>query len=181
MKTKATPEAGSAGIADLSTYRARKLICSASPYSPTADGDRVAAVRTALIAELDSHPAPTIAFAAVLLRADGDITISAAGIEPEFASSIQSGLRKLDHIVERHSRRSTLHKGQSGFARLLPLISIAALAATYVNAVPWLDVLLSLLGQIAIGLASGKPFHRTPKSQSNLTPEGRSQTSPEQL
>ncbi|WP_082717526.1 MULTISPECIES: hypothetical protein [Burkholderia] len=158
MKTKATPEAGSAGIADLSTYRARKLFHSVDRHSSKADSDRKTSVRAALFAEMESHPASTIAYAAVLLRADGDVTISAAGIEPEFSASIQSGLRRLDHIVEEHSQRSTRHRGQSGFAHLFPLISLAALAAIYMNVVPWLDVLLSLLGQIAIGLAARKPL-----------------------
>lgn len=162
MKTKPTPEAGSAGIADLSTYRARKLFRGVNPSSSKADGDRKTSARAALFAELDSHPASTIAYAAVLLRADGDVTISAAGIEPEFAASIQSGLRRLDHIVERHSQQLACHRGQSGFTRLFPLISIAALAATYMNVVLWLDVLLSLIGQIAIGLAARKSLRSRP-------------------
>ncbi|MCA8351394.1 hypothetical protein [Burkholderia cepacia] len=83
---------------------------------------------------------------------NGDITLSAAGIEPEFTPAILSGLTRIhDRIDERTSRRR--RRNQAGFAQLIPLVSAAILAATYINVVPWMDVALSVAGQLLAGVA----------------------------
>ncbi|WP_175681458.1 hypothetical protein [Burkholderia cenocepacia] len=151
MKTKATPPRESADVANLSAFRALKLQ-SPSSTPPEIRSDRESVTRNALLGELDSRGSPVIAYAAVLMSENGDITLSAAGIEPEFAPAILSGLTRIrDRIDERTSRRR--RRNQAGFAQLIPLVSAAILAATYINVVPWMDVALSVAGQLLAGVA----------------------------
>ncbi|MBA9902338.1 MULTISPECIES: hypothetical protein [Burkholderia cepacia complex] len=151
MKTKATPSRESADVANLSAFRALKLQ-SPSSTPPEFRSDRESVTRNALLGELDSRGSPVIAYAAVLMSENGDITLSAAGIEPEFAPAILSGLTRIhDRIDERTSRRR--RRNQAGFVQLIPLVSAAILAATYINVVPWMDVALSVAGQLLAGVA----------------------------
>ncbi|UTV53976.1 hypothetical protein [Burkholderia arboris] len=151
MKTKVTPPRESAGIANLSAFRALKFK-STSNTPPEPRRDREAVTRNALLGELNSRSSPVIAYAAVFMSENGDITLSAAGIEPEFAPAIQSGLTRIhDRIDERTSRRR--RRNQAGFAQIIPLVSAAILAATYINVVPWMDVVLSVAGQLLAGVA----------------------------
>ncbi|KVM89431.1 hypothetical protein [Burkholderia stagnalis] len=151
MKTKITPPRESAGIANLSAFRALKFQ-SPSNTPPEPRRDREAVARNALLGELSSRSSPVIAYAAVLMSENGDITLSAAGIEPEFAPAIQSGLTRIhDRIDERTRRRR--RGNQAGFTQIIPLISAAILAATYINVVPWMDVALSVVGQLLAGVA----------------------------
>lgn len=151
MKTKVTPPRESAGIANLSAFRALKFQ-STSNTPPEPRRDREAVTRDALLGELNSRSSPVIAYAAVLMSENGDITLSAAGIEPEFAPAIQSGLTRIhDRIDERTSRRR--RRNQAGFAQVIPLVSATILAATYINVVPWMDVALSIVGQLLAGVA----------------------------
>ncbi|MEB2497357.1 hypothetical protein SB396_11420 [Burkholderia cenocepacia] len=151
MKTKATPPRESADVANLSAFRALKLQFATST-PPELRSDRESVTRNALLGELAARSSPVIAYAAVLMSENGDITLSAAGIEPEFAPAILSGLSRIhDRIDERTSRRR--RGNQAGFAQLIPLVSAAILAATYINVVPWMDVALSIAGQLLAGVA----------------------------
>ncbi|AOI94823.1 hypothetical protein WS66_03730 [Burkholderia sp. LA-2-3-30-S1-D2] len=95
-----------------------------------------------------------IAYAAVFLSENGDITLSAAGIEPEFAPAIQSGIDRINRRIDEHTGRNSRQRNQTGFARLIPILSAAIFAAMYVNVVPWIDVALSAAGQVLAGLAA---------------------------
>ena len=151
MKTKNTPPRESAGIANLSAFRALKFQ-STSGTPPEPRRDRVAVTRNALLGELNSRSSPVIAYAAVLMSENGDIILSAAGIEPEFAPAILSGLTRIHDRIDGHtSRRDS--SNQAGFVQIIPLVSAAILAATYINVVPWLDVALSVAGQLLAGIA----------------------------
>ncbi|KVD09375.1 hypothetical protein WI80_13785 [Burkholderia ubonensis] len=153
MKNKATQMRESAGIASLSAYREHKLY--STPHTPPPpDHDRVATTRDALLGEINSRNSPVIAYAAVLMSENGDITLSAAGIEPEFAPAIQSGLSRIKKRIDEHTGHRPHRRNHAGFARLLPILSAAILAATYINVVPWLDVALSAAGQVLAGVAA---------------------------
>ncbi|KML53858.1 hypothetical protein VL15_21840 [Burkholderia cepacia] len=151
MKTKVTPPRESAGIANLSAFRARKFQ-STSSTPPEPRRDREAVTRNALLGELNSRNSPVIAYAAVLMLENGDITLSAAGIEPEFAPAIQSGLTRIHDRIDEHTSRRR-RRNQAGFVQIIPLVSAAILAATYINVVPWMDVALSVAGQLLAGVA----------------------------
>ncbi|WP_186077717.1 hypothetical protein [Burkholderia gladioli] len=153
MRTKATQTRESAGIADLSVYRARKHKLPPTS-SKNSTRERAAFARNALLGELNSRDVPIVAYAAVLLSEDGEVTISGAGIEPQFAPAIQSGLRRITRHIEKSSSKRPSHSGQAGFAKLLPLLSTAILAATYINVIPWIDVALSVLAQLVAGVAA---------------------------
>lgn len=153
MKTKATQTRENAGVASLSAYRQYKLQ-SASDTPSKSNSERAAVARDALLGEFNSRSSPVIAYAAVLMSENGDITLSAAGIEPEFAPAIQSGMSRISQRIDQHVSRTARRKNQTGFARLIPLLSAAILAATYINVVPWIDVVLSLAGQALAGLAA---------------------------
>lgn len=152
MKTKNTPPRESAGIADLSAFRALKLQ-STSSTPPEPRRDREAVTRNALLGELNSRSSPVIAYAAVLMSENGDIILSAAGIEPEFAPAILSGLTRIHDRIDGHTSRRRSSSNQSGFVQIIPLASAAILAATYINVLPWLDVALSVAGQLLAGIA----------------------------
>ncbi|RQT18192.1 hypothetical protein DF044_03075 [Burkholderia contaminans] len=165
MKTKNTPPRESAGIANLSAFRALKLQ-STSGTPPEPRRDREAATRNALLGELNSRSSPVIAYAAVLMSENGDIVLSAAGIEPEFAPAILSGLTRIHDRIDGHtSRRDS--SNQAGFVQIIPLVSAAILAATYINVVPWLDVALSVAGQLLAGIAVMRRnrAHATPQDK----------------
>lgn len=100
MRTKATQTRESAGIADLSVYRARKHKLPPTS-SKNSTRERAAFARNALLGELNSRDVPIVAYAAVLLSEDGEVTISGAGIEPQFAPAIQSGLRRITRHIEK--------------------------------------------------------------------------------
>lgn len=162
MKTKATPPRESAEVANLSAFRALKLQAPSNTRLESRH-DREAIVRNALLGELSSRNSPVIAYAAVLMSENGDITVSAVGIEPEFAPAILSGLTRLHDRIDERTRRQR-RCNQAGFARIIPLVSAAILAATYINVVPWLDVALSIGGQLLAGVAvkrRARHRHRT--------------------
>ncbi|HDR8956759.1 TPA: hypothetical protein QDA70_000380 [Burkholderia vietnamiensis] len=160
MKTKATPPRESADVANLSAFRALKLPFP-SNTPPKSRHDREAVARNALLGELSSRSSPVIAYAAVLMSENGDITLSAAGIEPEFAPAIQSALTRIHDRIDEHTRRRRPSK-QAGFAQIIPLASAAILAATYINVVPWMDVALSVAGQLLAGVAVMRRDRRPP-------------------
>ncbi|HDR9174237.1 TPA: hypothetical protein QDB23_001448 [Burkholderia vietnamiensis] len=163
MKTKVTPPRESADVANLSAFRALKLESALSTPSELRS-DRESVTRNALLGELAARNSPVIAYAAVLMSENGDITLSAAGIEQEFAPAILSGLTRIhDRIDERTSQRP--RRNQAGFAQLIPLVSAAILAATYINVVPWMDVALSVAGQLLAGIAVMRRdrMHRDPR------------------
>lgn len=95
---------------------------------------------------------PAIAAATVLLRADGTVSVTAKGIDPEVAAQIADELDDLSNVIRAHAYRSKRASSfQRGFIRLLPATSISFLAATYVNTIAWLDVALMLGSQLLVG------------------------------
>ena len=142
-----------AKVANLATYRARLFEAEKRAYSDsTAADERATLVRHEARAQMDALPSPAIAYASVLLSQDGTITVSASGIEPEFAPAIDAALDRLRRQIQEHgTRRMTAQKGRRGSAQLATILSIAFMAATYVNGIAWLDAAMSLAAQLTMG------------------------------
>lgn len=155
MQKSHQQETGSAFVANLATYRASRFEAASRAADCTEIPEaRSSNVRTALSDALERLTSPAIAYAAVLLSEDGTITLSAAGVEPEFTPALESALAQLQGTVRSHGKRHRKRpKGHSGFSSLLPLLSTAFLAATYVNDIALLDVALCLAAQLTAGLA----------------------------
>lgn len=162
MKTKLDQKAARADVADISAYRAQKLTAT---ESGTLDCDgryqRIEDARSSAIAQFDALRSPAIAYAAILLSEDGSITLSANGIEPEFAPAISSALASLrDRITSYATHSPSRPRSYSGFARLAPLISMAFMAATYINQVAWIDAALSIASQFAVSYVLSRTRQR---------------------
>lgn len=125
-----------------------------SPYESSATTTRHKAIREYLFnltAQHDRNPA--IAAATLLLRADGQVTVTAKGIDPDVAAQIADELDGLSDIIRAHAiRPRRAGSFQQGFIRLLPVTSICFLAATYINTIAWLDVALMLCSQLLVGV-----------------------------
>lgn len=153
MKTKLDQKAARADVADISSYRAQKFTATES-HTPDCDGryKRIEDTRSSAIAQFDALRSPAIAYAAILLSEDGSITLSASGIEPEFAPAISSALASLrDRITSHATHYPVQPRSYGGFARLLPLVSMAFMAATYINQIAWIDAALSIASQFTVG------------------------------
>ncbi|RDK01453.1 hypothetical protein DLM46_16625 [Paraburkholderia lacunae] len=152
-----------ADVADFTSYRNKKLATERYvPGNESAARERARLARTEAIAQFDAQSSPAIAFAAVLLSEDGTITLAASGIEPEFAPAISAGLLRLRKRINSHGDgHRPPPRRLGGFARLIPLFSLACMAATYVNTVAWVDAALSLAAQVGVSYALTR--WRTPR------------------
>jgi len=155
MKTKLDQKAGRADVADITAYRAHKFTATERAKPSFAVGNqRIEDARRDAVAQFDALHSPAIAYASVLLSRDGSITLSASGVEPEFAPAIGSALLALrDRINSHAASHRPRPRGYGGFANLMPVISIAFMAATYLNEVAWVDAALSFAAQITVGYA----------------------------
>ncbi|MFM0192401.1 hypothetical protein PQQ65_04865 [Paraburkholderia strydomiana] len=104
---------------------------------------------TSIVCASDSTAPVAIAMAVVL--PDGTVEYSATGIERDFAAPTADALDRLSTILRFHAvkprRRDRL---QQGFAMLAPLVSVAFMAATYLNGVAWIDSALMLASQVSV-------------------------------
>ncbi|MDQ7981369.1 hypothetical protein QYH69_29485 [Paraburkholderia sp. SARCC-3016] len=108
-----------------------------------------------------SERASPVALALAAVLPDGSVEFSATAIEQEFAEPVADALDRLSTTLRFHAastQRTNL--SQRGSAALAPLISLAFMAATYVNEIAWLDSALMLLGQVAIGIALNRTRSR---------------------
>src|SRR6266702_1652616 len=140
MKTKPNPTVEGADVADFTSYRNKRLTTEHYiPRDRSAASERVRLARSDAIAHFEALSSPAIAFAVVLLSQDGTVTLAATGIEPEFAPAISAGLLRLRKRINSHDDNHPPPRRLGGFASLIPLFSLACMAATYVNTVPWVD------------------------------------------
>lgn len=93
-----------------------------------------------------------VAVALVSVLPDGSVEYSATGIETEFSLPVAESLDRLSHIVRMHSattpRRARV--SQHGFSALPTTISLAFMAATYINQIAWVDSLLMLASHFIV-------------------------------
>jgi hypothetical protein len=92
-----------------------------------------------------------VAVALVSVLPDGSVEYSATGIERDFSQPVADSLDRLSHIVRMHSatpRRA--RSSQHGFSALPAAISLAFMAATYVNQIAWIDSLLMLTSHLIV-------------------------------
>ncbi|CAE6693126.1 hypothetical protein LMG22931_00468 [Paraburkholderia nemoris] len=155
MKTKPSPTVESADVADFTSYRKKRL--TTQHYAPpdrSAASTRARLARTEAIAHFDALSSPAIAFAVVLLSQDGTVTLAATGIEPEFTPAISAGLLRLRKRINSHGdHHPEPPRRLGGFSGLIPVFSLACMAATYLNTVAWVDAALSLAAQIGVSYA----------------------------
>jgi hypothetical protein len=150
MKTKKTPQAESAAVADFAIYRNRRIANEQQEAgSPEGQNARIAATKIEATTQLERLASPAIAFASVYLSADGSITLAASGIEPEFSPAIASALLTLRRRIQAHQPKSVA--APKGSATPAILLSIAFAAATYFNQLAWLDATLSVAGHLVVG------------------------------
>jgi hypothetical protein len=155
MKIKPNHTVESADVADFTTYRKKKLATQEHiPRDRSTALARAHLARTEAIAHFDALSSPAIAFAVVLLSQDGTITLAATGIEPEFTPTISAGLLRLRKRINSHGNTHfPPPRRLGGFTGLIPLFSLACMAATYVNTVAWVDAALSLIAQLGVSYA----------------------------
>lgn len=158
MKTKTPEKTEAANVADLSRFRAQKLFVREHVEDRGSGiARRVRRARATAFRRFTEHRSPVIAYAGILLSQDGTITLHADGIEPEFVPAITTTLDQLSRRIESHAKS---HRGRprrnDGFCRLLPLLSLAFIGATYINDVAWIDAALSLAAQATVGLACSR-------------------------
>lgn len=150
MKSKKKNQPGpNAVIADFAAYKARSASHQRhSGLSPQWSKERVELTKTSCLRSIENRHSPAIAYAGVALALDGTVTLTAHGIEPEFASAIASGLLTLSERIQAHDSPSPRPSNSpSGRADMSFLLSLAFAAATYINAAPWLDSALVLAAQ----------------------------------
>ncbi len=90
----------------------------------------------------------------VVLRSDGRLSSVTEAIEPEQINLIADELENLARRLraKRRSRPTTHH--QRGFSCLGSILSLAFLAATYINESAAVDVALSLAAQLSIAIVA---------------------------
>lgn len=154
MKTKPNLMVEGADVADFTSYRKKRLTTQhyISPDRSVA-ATRARLARSEAIAQIDGLSSPAIAFAVVLLSQDGTVTLAATGIEPEFTPAISAGLLRLRKVINSHGDNHPPPRRHGGFTSLVPLFSLACMAATYLNTVAWIDAALSLTAQVGISYA----------------------------
>lgn len=96
-----------------------------------------------LIARHDRSPA--VAAAAVLLREDGTISISAKGVDADTAEDVLAGVHQLAERLEyARNQHPPRFVRQRGTASILATATIGLAAAAYLNTSAWLDAALVL-------------------------------------
>ena len=96
-----------------------------------------------------------IATAAVLLKPDGTIQLTACGIEPDVADQLADAMQQLTDEIRAHGARSGIRRGQLGSVGITLALTIGFTAADFFNQIAWLDAILMLAAQlIAGGIAS---------------------------
>lgn len=113
---------------------------------------RQSAVRerlNSLICANDSIAPVAIAMATVL--PDGTVEFSATGIERDFAAPTADALDRLSTILRFHAVKPRRNdRLQRGISTMAPLVSLAFMAATYLNSIAWLDSALMLASQLSV-------------------------------
>ncbi|CAN2526408.1 MULTISPECIES: hypothetical protein [pseudomallei group] len=107
---------------------------------------RQAAIRAFLRDLVARHDrSPAVAAAAVLLREDGTIAISAKGVDADTAEDVLAGAHQLAERIE-YARNQRSHRlaRQRGTASILATATIGIAAAAYLNTSAWLDAALVL-------------------------------------
>ncbi|WGS43097.1 hypothetical protein LFL97_06100 [Burkholderia sp. JSH-S8] len=100
-----------------------------------------------------------IAIACVSMQADGTISISAKGIEPDLADEMLNGLSHLSARIRHHTKgKPKPRPRQNGNIALGVMTAIALTTCAYINAIPWIDSTLVLAAHF---LASLTTTHRT--------------------
>jgi prephenate dehydratase len=158
MNAKKRPNAETGeNVLTLDDYRDARDASGESTTS--AHAKRIAHVKNHVIKRLESRDSPAVAAAAAFVDADGNLGITAAGIEPEMAASLAHELHALANKIESHAaahtrRRAPKSRTQRGAAGLLLISAVGFIAATYVNEVAWLDAALSLAAQLSASFLS---------------------------
>lgn len=140
--------ARSAQVLAIDEYRASRADPAPTP-SPLDIRKRL--VQETISAQLRQTHAEPVAVAAVFLRADGRVASVAEAIEPEQAEVFAAELELLATKLRRRAaitRPVRTANKQDGASLLRVLISIAFMAATYINPDPMLDAALSLAAQL---------------------------------
>jgi hypothetical protein len=91
-----------------------------------------------------------VAIALVSVLPDGSVEYSTTGIERDFAQPVADSLDRLSHIVRMHSATPRRRTTQHGYSALPTAISLAFMAATYVNQIAWVDSLLMLASHFIV-------------------------------
>lgn len=161
-KTKPSHRSGAA-VLRLSDFRGTEN------HSNVAAGDaparRAEAVRQHIERTLLDPASPAVAAATVYIDAHGHVGISAAGIEPEMATTIADELRQLAGTIELHQHRGprrSARKHERGYTSLAAVAGIAFITATYMNPFDWLDAALSLAAQVTAAILSARTIPKIP-------------------
>lgn len=159
MKTKTTPQSDGAVVPKINpARRLLRLAASNTPPVPERSAPNPVAIRRdsvrhRLAAHLDDDDTAPIAAVLVSLRADGTVDLVTAEVEPEFAEALSDGLAAAAHRVRSHGHMRAGRSGnETGAATLFALISLAFIAATYLNDVAWIDAVLSAAAQVTASL-----------------------------
>jgi hypothetical protein len=127
------------------------------PFPPEAPGShnieaRQRAARESLTSFTGAGASSTpIAYALVVVLADGTVEFSTQGIERDFATPVADSLDRLSAVLRFHAARPRFKdRAQRGLIKLAPLASLAFMAATYLNDIAWLDCVLMIANQFAV-------------------------------
>lgn len=114
----------------------------------------------------DSAAPVAIAMATVL--PDGTVEFSATGVERDFAAPTADALDRLSTILRFHAVKPRRRdRVQQGFAMLAPIVSMAFMAATYLNDIAWVDSALMLASQLSVGWLLNRPRPTAPNQSSS--------------
>jgi len=152
-KKQTKPRRKSQSVIEIKHYRrSPNRIDFDQPAQPSAK--RIAEVRSTATTHLANDIAPPLALVMVTLRADGQLSSVVESVEPELAEVFATELVRLADRLRLIARKIAIEHGQKGSAILPVLVSIAFMAATFLNENAILDAGLSLTAQLsAVALA----------------------------